>query len=118
LSFLCRVVWWQDTSRRLCELLHPAERNTWDRHSSSDSAGGASCAGYYSRLEGTLWPEPGYETFLDSSGATVELLPAIVKIVAAAKPVLESIPGSDPIARKAALQLLQNIKEGWVPFEF
>jgi hypothetical protein len=67
---------------------------------------------------GTFRPEPGYETFPDSTGATVELLPAIVNEIVAAEPLLASIPGSDPIARKPALQLLQCIKEGWVPFEF
>jgi hypothetical protein len=66
---------------------------------------------------GTFQPEPGYETFEDGNGVIVELLPALMNFVAAAKPAIESIPGTDPVARKPALKLLQCIEAGWVPFD-
>jgi hypothetical protein len=66
---------------------------------------------------GTFQPEPGYETFQDDHGAVVELLPALMKEVAAAKPLIESIPGSDPVASKPARVLVQCIGAGWVPFD-
>jgi hypothetical protein len=66
---------------------------------------------------GTFQPEPGYETFEDGNGTTVELLPALMNEVAASKSLIESIPDSDPVARKSALKLLQCIEAGWVPFD-
>lgn len=66
---------------------------------------------------GTFRPEPGYESFQDRNGVTVELLPALIGEVAAAKPVIENIPGSDPGASGRALKLLECIEAGWVPFD-
>ena len=66
---------------------------------------------------GTFQPEPGYEEFQDLSGDNVELVPALMNEVIAAKATIQSIPDRDPIARNPALVLLQCIEAGWVPFD-
>jgi hypothetical protein len=66
---------------------------------------------------GTFQPEPGYEEFQDLSGNNVELIPALMKEVTAAKATIQSIPDRDPIARKPALVLLQCIEAGWLRFD-
>jgi hypothetical protein len=66
---------------------------------------------------GTFQPEPGFEEFHDLSGNDVKLVPALMKEIAAAKAMIQSIPDRDSIARKPALVLLQCIEAGWVPFD-
>jgi hypothetical protein len=67
---------------------------------------------------GTFQPEPGYEFFVAESGKTVELIPALIGEVVAAKPMISEIPAQDPVARKPALQLLKCIEAGWVALEY
>jgi hypothetical protein len=62
---------------------------------------------------GMFQPEPGYETFTEPSGRTVELLPAISQAGRTAQALLTAIVADDPSARKLARELIKRIDAGW-----
>jgi hypothetical protein len=62
---------------------------------------------------GCFLPEPGFESFTDQHGETIELILAIVQRVTQAAETLHTIVEQDTNARGPARELLKLMTGGW-----
>ncbi|MEV4890607.1 hypothetical protein AB0K48_14555 [Nonomuraea sp. NPDC055795] len=66
---------------------------------------------------GCFQPEPGFETFIDPEGETVDVIAAIVERVGRAAGTLRVIAKRDSHARGLILELLRAQSQGWTIIE-
>ncbi|MCG5216925.1 hypothetical protein [Streptosporangium sp. KLBMP 9127] len=62
---------------------------------------------------GCFQPEPGFESYMDPAGQTVDLIPAIVQRVEQAAETLQAIAEQDTNARGAVRELVRLMNQGW-----
>ncbi|MFI9556181.1 hypothetical protein [Nonomuraea endophytica] len=66
---------------------------------------------------GCFQPEPGYESYTDQQGETIEVIPAIVERVGQAVGTLQLIAEQDSNARALIRELITAQNQGWTLVE-